>query len=149
VEAIQAAGGHLVFIDESTFTARAFQMSAWAQKHDNVLVEDRTGKQPCLAVCAAVCACHGLLTYEVEEESFDAPKFIRFLDGLRGCSGVGDEKLFLLLDNCRVHHAKLTTAQWERLNFEPVWNVAYMPEYNAAIERYWAQLKATFRPLLL
>ena len=24
-----------------------------------------------------------------------------------------------------------------------------MPEYNAAIERYWGQLKATFRPLLL
>jgi hypothetical protein len=24
-----------------------------------------------------------------------------------------------------------------------------MPEYNAAIERYWGQLKATFRPLFL
>ena len=98
-------------------------------------------------MCAAVCACHGLLTFEVEEDSFDAPKFIRFLEGLRGA--VGKEKVYVLLDNCRVHHAKLTQPYWERLNFEPVWNVAYMPEYNAAIERYWGQLKATFRPLLL
>ena len=147
VQEIQAAEGHLVFIDESTFTARAYQQRAWAQECDNVLVEDRTGKQPCLAVCAAVCACHGLLTFEVEEDSFDAPKFIHFLEGLRGA--VGKEKVYVLLDNCRVHHAKLTQPYWERLNFEPVWNVAYMPEYNAAVERYWGQLKATFRPLLL
>jgi len=87
------------------------------------------------------------LTFEVEENSFDATKFIRFLEGLRGA--VGEEKLYVLLDNCRVHHAKLTQPQWARLNFEPVWNVAYSPEYNQAIERYWGQLKATFRPLLL
>jgi hypothetical protein len=108
VQSILAAGGHLVYLDESTFTSRAFQQRAWARENENILVEDRTGKQPCLAVCAAVCACHGLLTFEVEEDSFDAPKFVRFLEGLRGCAGVGDEKLFLLLDNCRVHHAKLT-----------------------------------------
>ena len=81
-------------------------MRAWAHKYESVLIEDRTGKQPCLAVCAAVCACHGLLTFEIEEYSFDAVKFVRFLEGLRGA--VGDEKLYVLLDNCRVHHAKLT-----------------------------------------
>ena len=35
------------------------------------------------------------------------------------------------------------------LNIVPVWNVAYMPEYNCGVERYWAELKAYFRPLLL
>ena len=30
-----------------------------------------------------------------------------------------------------------------------MWNVPYSPEYNAGVERYWAQLKAHFRPLLL
>ena len=35
------------------------------------------------------------------------------------------------------------------MDIEPVWNVAYSPQYNAAIERYWGMLKATFRPLLL
>ena len=40
-------GGHLVFCDECIFTARGFQTHAWAQKYDNVIVEDRTGDQPC------------------------------------------------------------------------------------------------------
>ena len=36
-----------------------------------------------------------------------------------------------------------------KLNITPVWNLPYAPEYNSAIERYWGQLKAYFRPLLL
>ena len=32
---------------------------------------------------------------------------------------------------------------------EPIWNIAFSPEYNSAIERFWGQLKATFRPRLL
>ena len=35
------------------------------------------------------------------------------------------------------------------LDIVPVWNVVYKPEYNRAIDNYWAQLKAYFRPLLL
>ena len=42
VQSIVARGGHLVFIDESVFTARSFQMRAWAREYDNVLLEDRT-----------------------------------------------------------------------------------------------------------
>ena len=37
----------------------------------------------------------------------------------------------------------------EMLSIVPVWNVPYRFEFNVAIERYWGQLKAWFRPLLL
>ena len=37
----------------------------------------------------------------------------------------------------------------KELNIEPVWNVPYRFEFNAACERYWAQLKQSWRPLLL
>ena len=47
------------------------------------MVEDRTGKQPCQAVCAAVCKCHKLLTYMIEDYSFDEEKFEVFLRELR------------------------------------------------------------------
>ena len=43
VKEIQAAGGHLVFADESIFNARSFQMEAWSAPGQNILVEDRTG----------------------------------------------------------------------------------------------------------
>jgi len=59
----------------------------------------------------------------------------------------GDEKIYLFLDNASVH--KSCTRDMKELNIVPVWNVPYSPEYNAAVERYWAQLKSYFRPLLL
>ena len=149
VEGIIAKGGHLVFADEAIFAARGFQMKAWSLPNETIHVSDRSGNQPCQAVCAAVCACHGLLTYEVEDYSFDAAKFTGFLRSLRAAQGVGDERLYLFLDNCSVHHALLVAPEFEALNIEPVWNVAYHYMYNAAVERYWAQLKAYFRPLLL
>ena len=37
----------------------------------------------------------------------------------------------------------------ERLNIEPVWNVPYKYEFNEACEKFWAQLKQSWRPLLL
>ena len=149
VEDIIAAGGHLIWADEAIFSARGFQMKAWSLPNMNIHVNDRSGNQPCQAVCAAVCACHGLVTYEVEDFSFDADKFIGFLKGVRAASAVGDERIYLFLDNCSVHHALLVAPEFEALNIEPVWNVAYHYMYNAAVEMYWAQLKARFRPLLL
>ena len=83
VELALARGDHLVFIDECVFKARGFKMKAWSGPGDNVLVEDRTGKQPCQAVCAAVCSCHKLLAYMVTDYSFDEPKFMEFLSELR------------------------------------------------------------------
>ena len=37
----------------------------------------------------------------------------------------------------------------EKLNIVPVWNVPYRFEFNAAVERYWAQVKQQFRKILL
>ena len=59
----------------------------------------------------------------------------------------GEEKVYLFLDNSGVH--KASRARMAQLDIVPVWNVPYMPEYNMGIERYWAELKAYFRPLLL
>jgi hypothetical protein len=110
-------------------------------------VEERTGNQPCQAMVVAVCSCHGLLTFGQQDYSIDKVAFQDFLRDIRGA--VGDEKVYLFIDNCRVHHAKVVTPLWKELNIEPIWNLAYSPQYNAAVERYWAQLKAAFRPLLL
>ena len=125
VDAVQKAGEHLVFADESIFTSRDFQMKAWSAPGQNVRVEDRTGLQPALAVCAAVCSCHGLLAIAIEEKSFDHKKFKRFLEEVRSAAGSGTVHLFL--DNCRVHHAKDLRETWGQLDIKPIWNVAYSP----------------------
>lgn len=71
---------------------------------DNVVVEDRTGSQPCQAVCAAVCSCHKLLAYQIEDFSFDKFKFMSFLRELR--ASTGDETIYLFLDNSSCHLAR-------------------------------------------
>ena len=122
VNQIISDGGHLIFADECVFKARGYQKQAWSGPYQNVTVEDRTGKQPAQAVCAAVCKCHGVLTYQIEDFSFDEEKFKSFLREVRASSG-NDDKLYLFLDNSGVH--RCCTDEMERLNIEPVWNVPY------------------------
>ena len=135
----------MVFADEAIFTAKGMKMKAWSAPGQNITVEDRTGRQPCQDVCAAVCPCHELLTFAIEEFSFDGPKFMSFCRQVR--DACGDEKVYMFLDNSSVHRS--VTQQIKSLDIVPVWNLPYAPEYNSGVERYWAQLKAYFRPLLL
>ena len=115
-------GGHLIFADECVFKSRGYQKQAWSAPYDNITVEDRTGKQPCQAVCAAVCRCHGILTYQIEDYSFNEEKFEYFLKEIRAATG-GEDKLYLFLDNSGVH--RCCTDAMVALNIEPVWNVPY------------------------
>lgn len=77
---------HMIFIDECTFSSRGFSKTAWSNQHQNITVEDRSRNQPCQAVCAAVCVCHGLLAVRVEDYSFDNQKFIDFLVDVRSAT---------------------------------------------------------------
>ena len=117
------------------FKARGYQKQAWSGPYENITVEDRTGKQPCQAVCAAVCKCHGVLTYMIEDYSFDEVKFKSFLREVRASVG-NEDKIYLFLDNSGVHRS--CTEAMDELDIEPVWNVPYRFEFNAACERYWA-----------
>ena len=138
VNKIIKEGGHLVFADECVFKARGYQKQAWSGPYENVTVEDRTGLQPCQAICAAVCKCHGLLYYQIEDYSFDEDKFESFLKQVRASVG-NDDKVYLFLDNSGVH--RCCTNAMKKLNIEPVWNVPYKYIYNKACESFWAQLK--------
>ena len=114
-------------------------------------VEDRTGRQPCIAVIAAVCKCHGVWAWDKREYSYNAQAYVAFLEQ---CKARWDEEhpnqpMVVFLDNCRVHTSIYARKWYPKLDIEVIWNLAYSPEYNLGIERYWGQLKAAFRPLLL
>ena len=53
-------------------------------------------------------------------------------------SAAGDGKVYMFLDNCKVHKARDLKDDWQQLDIQPIWNVPYAPQYNAAIELYWA-----------
>ena len=147
VDRIIEQGGHLVFTDECVFKARGFSKFAWANPHENVEVEDRTGDQPCQAVAGAVCSCHGLLAYDIVDYSYDRYRWIDFLKQLR--ASTGEETIYLFLDNARYHCGEEARDAMNDLGIVPVWNVAYHFDFNEGIEKVWALLKQKFRPLLL
>ena len=149
VQTLLANGEHIIYVDECCFVARSFQQQAWSNQKETILVEDRTnsGYQVCQAVCAALCKCHGVLTYMIKEKSFKKESFCEFLD-LVGAALKG-KKAYMFIDNCRMHHANIVADKMKEHKIYPVWNVPYKFEYNDACEKYWAQLKAHFRPLLL
>ena len=144
---LESEGKHIVYIDECIFKARGFQMKAWAAPGQNILVEDRTGKQPCQAVCAAVCSCHNLLAYTITDYSYDEHKFIEFLVELRASHP--DGHIVLFFDGAGYHAMESTRLKMEELDMSYVKNVAYKWQYNEAIEKYWAYVKANFRKKLL
>ena len=74
------------------------------------------------------------MTFAIEDESFTKESFTSFLEQVR--DACGDEKVYLFLDNSSVH--KACKSQMAKLDITPVWNLPYAPEYNCAVERYWA-----------
>lgn len=95
------------------------------------------GKTPVVALTAkrfgvnmiSALSKRGDLHFMLYQESFDAAKCIEFLERLIGCVG---KKVFLILDNLKVHHAK-DVQQWVDVHkdgIELFFLPAYSPELN-------------------
>lgn len=81
----------------------------------------------------------GKTRWMIIEEAFDADKFIEFLSALIKDAG---KKVFLILDNLRVHHSKLVKA-WVAQHSEQI-ELFYLPSYSPHLnpeERLNADLK--------
>ena len=81
----------------------------------------------------------GMTRWMIIEEAFDADKFCEFLQALIKDAG---KKVFLILDNLRVHHSKIVKA-WvaeRKSQIELFYLPSYSPELNPD-ERLNADLK--------
>ena len=59
-----------------------------------------------------------------------------------------DHTIMLFLDNLQVHKTEEVKAAYERLNFSPVFNMPYSPDFNG-IESYFSLVKGHYKKLLL
>jgi transposase len=68
--------------------------------------------------------------------------FLDFLDFLLGDHYAEQERVYLFLDNCSIHHTKAVRQylQAVRPRVHTIWNAAYTPNLNL-IERFWGHLK--------
>ncbi len=76
-----------------------------------------------------------MLTFASREFSFNRDTFAEFLGDVR--AACGEETVYLFLDNASYHKSPELKPVFEKLRIKPVWNVAYSPEFNSAIELYW------------
>ena len=87
-------------------------------------------------------AADGLILFERRPSSFKAQHFSEFMERL-GAKVVG-RPMTVLLDNCSIHRAQVTTEVLDRQKIDVLWNVPYRPDLNG-IEFVWAIAKRRFK----
>ena len=68
--------------------------------------------------------------------------FNEFLHQLK--KKAGDAKAYLFMDQLNVHKGKDVMPTYPKLDFEPIWNIKYSPDYNP-IETVFAQVKLIYK----
>ena len=87
-------------------------------------------------------AADGLILFERRPSSFKAQHFSEFMNRL-GTKLVG-RPVTVLLDNCSIHRAHVTTEVLVRQEIGVLWNVPHRPDLNG-IEFVWAIAKRRFK----
>jgi hypothetical protein len=143
---MQQSKTRVVYLDETMFTFRTFRAKGWAHRRDRVKVNDSDLKVTTLALIAAISEDGGLIDFAIHPLAINTETFVAFVRQLACKLGRGDFALFL--DNLTVHKTKSAKLLFEELNITEIFNVPYCPQFNG-IESYFAQVKATYKKLLL
>ena len=136
----------VVYLDETVFTFSTFRSKGWAHRRDRIKINDSDLKVQTLALIAAISEDGGLIDFAIHPRAINTEVFIAFIRQLSQKYGGGDFALFL--DNLSVHKTKDAKLLFEELNITEIFNVPYCPQFNG-IESYFAQVKATYKKLLL
>ena len=136
----------VIYLDETVFTFSTFRAKGWAHNRERIRVNDSDVKVTTLAVIPAISEEGGLIDYLVHPRAINTEVFLAFVNQISTKLGDGDFALFL--DNLSVHKTRPARLLFEELNITEIFNVPYCPQFNV-IESYFAQVKATYKKLLL
>lgn len=102
LRALDCGSEHVFWLDESIVSGRNLQKKIWVKKGDVYPCNDLARIQfPAQAICAATNRQGKVVSYSVEDKSFNADRFLSFLVKLRRC--VKAKKFSIFLDNCSAH----------------------------------------------
>ena len=134
----KAEGGEIHWGDETALVNTDVRGRGFAPKGKTPVAFTVGGTREKLSMISTVTN-QGTARWMIVEESFNADKLIEFLAALIKDA---DRKVFLILDNLRVHHSKLVKA-WLSDKKEKI-EVFYLPSYSPELnpdERLNADLK--------
>ena len=139
---IDQEGLKIVFVDEVLFTKSTVQTRDFSRKGTNIEVNSNVTYMKPLSVVASISTDAKVEHLLIHKGSTNQQLFIKFLRQLRG--KLANERVAVFMDNLRVHATKLVRATMDELDFVPVYNVRYMPDYNP-IETVFATVKRDFK----
>ena len=127
-------------MDEAEFHLNPGLCDCWAPRGERVIVPS-AGQNRRVPVFGALDAITGEVTALLTQKKCGAD-FIDFLDFLLGKHYADQDRVYLFLDNCSIHHTKAVRAYLhEKLpRVRVIWNATYAPNLNL-IERFWGHLK--------
>jgi transposase len=113
----------------------------WAKNSEEAVIgKDKFGFA-CVAVVAAIDVNGKLVSLVTSRKSIKEPEFKKMLKNIQ--KNMGRRKVYIFLDNLRLHHMKNIKAEARRRNQELVFNASYSSEFNP-VERLWALAKHRF-----
>ncbi|MFU2154706.1 IS630 family transposase, partial [Paenibacillus larvae] len=130
---------HLLFEDESMIRDYQAIQKTWFLRGKQHVIRT-TGKHRGVKLLATVDYATGQIVWQ-EDEQYTAETFLNFLQKV--ISKYPDGKIVMVLDNARIHHAKLLHPFLEEMNgrLELVFLPPYSPQLNI-VEGLWKWLKS-------
>lgn len=130
---------HLLFEDECMIRDYQALQRTWFEKGKQRIIPT-TGKHRGVKLLSTVDYVTGKIVWH-EDEQYTAETFLTFLRKVVNCYPTG--KIVMVLDNARIHHAKLLEPFLEEMKgrLEFVFLPPYSPQFNI-VEGLWKWLKA-------
>jgi transposase len=139
VKRVQAEGAEISWADETAASSVEHDPRGYAPRGKTPVLVLSQAKRSRINLISAITH-QGQLRFMLYRETLDADRFIEFLKRL--CRDAG-RKVFLVLDNLRVHHAYKVQA-WQQSNADQI-ELFYLPSYSPELnpdEYLNADLKA-------
>lgn len=140
--AAKASGGEIHWADETAVMNNDVRGRSFAPKGKTPITKTIGGTYARLSMISSV-SNHGRCQWMIIDKSFNADKFIEFMGALVKDS---TRKIYLIVDNLKVHHSKLARA-WVEANHDKI-ELHYLPPYSPELnpdERLNADLKQRMR----
>ena len=107
VEHAKRCGAEIIFIDESTVKSESCKTRTWGKKGKTPVIKGEVRGEKINMLCAL--SYSGRLNYKTTYGRINSEEFIDFLEKIKEAYK-GSGRLFLILDNAKIHNSKATKA---------------------------------------
>lgn len=127
----------IISVDEVSFDTNIINNRGWSPK-GNIIFKNIGATYKRITVICAICNSK-ILHYKIINNSSNAISFLDFIKELNPSSSQ-----YILLDNARIHHAKIVKNYIDSKNINFIFNAPYNPWFNP-IEYIFSKLKTNVK----